>query len=174
MQFNESHFSFCPVCGAKLESRTLKDKEPIRLICSACKFVYYLDPKVAVCSIVEWGDCIVLTKRAMNPQKGKWVLPGGYVDRGESVEAAALREIEEECGIQTRLTGLHGLYSYTGNLVVLVVYRALYVSGELSARDETLEAKLFLPSQIPWDELAFVSTRDSLRDYCELKGLSLD
>jgi hypothetical protein len=69
---------------------------------------------------------------------------------------------------------LHGLYSYTGNLVVLVVYRALYVSGELSARDETLEAKLFLPSQIPWDELAFVSTRDSLRDYCELKGLSLD
>jgi ADP-ribose pyrophosphatase YjhB (NUDIX family) len=90
------------------------------------------------------------------------------------VEAAALREIEEECGIKTRLTGLHGLYSYTGNLVVLVVYRALYISGELSARDETLEARLFLPSQIPWDELAFASTGDSLKDYCKLKGLTLE
>ncbi|RPI75093.1 MAG: NUDIX domain-containing protein [Desulfobacteraceae bacterium] len=173
MQFNESHFSFCPVCGAKLESRALKDQEPLRLICSACKFVFYLDPKVAVCSIVEWDDHIVLTKRAFNPQKGLWVMPGGYVDRGESVEAAALRETEEECGIQTRLTGLHGLYSYAGNWVVLVVYRALYISGELSARDETLEAKLFEPSQIPWDELAFDSTRDSLRDYCKLKGVAL-
>jgi ADP-ribose pyrophosphatase YjhB (NUDIX family) len=171
MQTHENNFSFCPVCGAKLESRFLKNKEPSRLVCSACEFVFYLDPKLAVCSIIEWNNRIVLTKRSIQPQKGKWVIPGGYVDRGESVEAAALRETEEECGIKTRLTGLHGIYSYPGKLVVVIVYRALYLSGELKAQDETLEARLFDLREIPWDELAFTSTKDSLKDYCRAKGL---
>ncbi|MBP1739751.1 MAG: hydrolase, partial [Deltaproteobacteria bacterium] len=84
-------FQYCPVCGGTLHSRILKLEEPERLVCSKCDFVFYLDPKVVACSIVEMDGQIVLLKRAIDPQKGKWVLPGGYVDRGEEVKAAALR-----------------------------------------------------------------------------------
>jgi len=83
-----------------LHSKALKPEEPDRLVCSTCDFIFYLDPKVVACSIVEMEGRIVLLKRAIDPQKGKWVLPGGYVDRGEEVKAAALRETEEECGLK--------------------------------------------------------------------------
>ena len=84
---NDVEFQYCPVCGGKLNSKNLKTDEPDRLVCTKCSFVFYLDPKVVACSIVEMDGRIVLLKRAIDPQKGKWVLPGGYVDRGEEVKA---------------------------------------------------------------------------------------
>jgi ADP-ribose pyrophosphatase YjhB (NUDIX family) len=144
----------------------LKAAEPARLVCSACDFVFYQDPKVAACSVVEQDHRIVLVQRGIHPQKGKWVLPGGFVDRGEEVRAAALRETEEECGIQTRIRDLLGIYSYPGMPVVVVVYLAERLSGELVARDECTAVKLVFPEEIPWGDLAFPSTVDALRDYC--------
>ena len=117
MMHEEVEFRYCPVCGGTLHSRTLKPEEPDRLVCSKCDFVFYLDPKVVACSIVEMDGRIVLLKRAIDPQKGKWVLPGGYVDRGEEVKAAALRETEEECGLKIRTKELLGLYSYPGRIL---------------------------------------------------------
>ena len=84
-------FRFCPVCGGRLATRSLKENEPDRMVCSACEFVFYLDPKVVACAIVEWDGKIVLLKRYIDPQKGKWVIPGGYVDRGEEVKSAMER-----------------------------------------------------------------------------------
>lgn len=144
---------------------TLKDQEPERLTCSQCAYVFYLDPKVVACSIVEMDNRILLLKRAIDPQKGKWVMPGGYVDRGEEVTSAAIRETEEECGLKTRIKHLHGVYSYPGRMAVVVVYVAEYVSGELIAGDESEEAKLYRPEEIPWGDLAFRSTTNALRDY---------
>lgn len=161
----EHHYQFCPVCGEKLRVLKLKNNDPPRLVCSACSYVFYLDPKLAVLSIVEMDGKIVLLRRGIQPQKGKWVMPGGYVDRGESVEEAALRETEEECGIKTRIKGLLGVYSYTGRPVVVVAYVAEVLSGELAPGDEALEVGLFGQEEIPWEELAFPSTRDALRDY---------
>jgi ADP-ribose pyrophosphatase YjhB (NUDIX family) len=117
---------------------------------------------------VEKEGKIVLLRRDIEPQKGKWVMPGGYVDRGEVVEAAALRETEEECGLQIRLKNLLGVYSYPGKLEVVVVYVAEVLSGSLMVGDETQAAKLFKTVEIPWEELAFESTQDALRDYCKL------
>ena len=158
-------FKYCPVCGGALHSKILKPEEPERLVCAECDFVFYLDPKVVACSIVEMDGRIVLLKRAIDPQKGKWVLPGGYVDRGEEVRAAALRETLEECGLRIRLKELLGLYSYPGRISVVVVYVAEPLGGELIVGDETAEAELYSPESIPWDKLAFQSTIDALRDY---------
>ena len=162
---NDVEFQYCPVCGGTLGSKTLKPEEPDRLVCSKCSFVFYLDPKVVACSIVEMDGRIVLLKRAIDPQKGKWVLPGGYVDRGEEVKAAALRETEEECGLKIQTKELLGLYSYPGRIAVVVVYAAEPSGGELIVGDETAEVGLYRPESIPWNELAFQSTIDALKDY---------
>jgi ADP-ribose pyrophosphatase YjhB (NUDIX family) len=166
----EYQFKFCPHCGGLLKSSVLRDHEPARLVCSECAFVFYLDPKLVACSVVELDNRIVLLKRDINPQKGRWVLPGGYVDRGEEVEAAALRETKEECGIKIRIRDLLGVYSYTGRIGVVIVYLTEYISGDLIVGDETQEVKLFNAEEIPWDDLAFPSTKDALKDYCKMKG----
>lgn len=163
-------YRFCPVCGRVLESRALKAGEPMRLVCTspACGFVFYLDPKLAVGTIIRMPDGrIVLARRAIEPGFGQWVFPGGYVDRGEEVRAAALREAREEAGIEVRLDGLVGIYSYPGTTAVIIVYLATWTSGELAIDDESSEIRTFRADELPWDALAFSSTGDSLRDYLQ-------
>jgi 8-oxo-dGTP diphosphatase len=166
-------FRFCPVCGSPLEPRVLKIGEPMRLVCtsSACGFVFYLDPKVAVGTIIGMPDGrIVLVKRAVEPGHGLWVFPGGYVDRGEDVRLAAVREAREEAGIEIRLDGLVGIYSYAGSTPVVIVYRATWTRGNLAVDDENSEIRLFTAADLPWNELAFRSTREALRDYLASPG----
>ena len=86
-------YSFCPKCGGALESKVLKAFEPTRLVCSRCRFVFFLDPKVAAGALFKLDGSIVLLQRGIEPSYGKWVFPGGYVDRGETVEGAAIREV---------------------------------------------------------------------------------
>jgi 8-oxo-dGTP diphosphatase len=148
----------------------LKITEPKRLVCTnaACGFVFYLDPKIAVGTIIDaGGGRIVLVKRAIEPGYGKWVFPGGYVDRGEEVTLAALREAREEAGVDVRLDHLINVYSYAGRAPVIIVYAATMISGELAVDDEGLEIREFTLDEIPWDDLAFQSTREALRDYID-------
>jgi ADP-ribose pyrophosphatase YjhB (NUDIX family) len=156
---------FCPHCGAGLAPRQIKLGEPERLVCTACDFVHYADPKVAAGCIVETGGGIVLLRRAIDPGYGKWVFPGGFVDRGERVEDAARRETLEESCLEVRVTSLLNVYSYPGRPIVVVVFTAEALGGELQAADESLEARAFPPAEIPWNDLAFPSTFDALRDY---------
>ena len=159
-------YRFCPVCGDTLVSKLLKPGDPERLVCTGCRFVLYLDPKVAVGTIIAMpDDRIVLVRRAIEPGYGRWVFPGGYVDRGEVVSAAAVREAREEAGLEIRLNGLVSIYSYEGRPPVIIVYAATATSGELQHDDESLEIRTFPDADIPWDELAFSSTREALRDY---------
>lgn len=168
---DESHsYQFCPRCGGALDRRLLKPAEPERPVCARCGFVFYLDPKIAVGTIIRTpSERIVLVRRAIDPGYGKWVFPGGYVDRGEPLTAAAVREAREECGLDVRLDGLVNIYSYAGRAAVIVVYAASSVGGTLCVDDECLETAEFDPAAIPWDDLAFPSTRDGLDDY--LAGL---
>jgi ADP-ribose pyrophosphatase YjhB (NUDIX family) len=163
-----SEFRFCPRCGGNLDFRPVKAGEPQRLVCRACDFVFFLDPKVATGVIFSLNGGIVLVRRAIEPRSGKWVFPGGYVDRGESLEAAALREVKEESGLDVRLTRLLGAYSYPGNAVIIIVYAGEVTGGILQTDDENQDIRPFLPTELPWAELAFPSTTQALRDYLGL------
>jgi 8-oxo-dGTP diphosphatase len=162
----ELEYRFCPACGGGLGTRVLKEGDPERLVCGVCGFVFYMDPKVAVGTIIRMPDHrLVLVRRAIEPGYGLWVFPGGYVDRGEEITEAAIREAREECGLHVRLDGLINIYSYKGRVPIIIVYAASVVGGELCTDDECLESGLFRPDEIPWDELAFRSTGEALRDY---------
>ena len=167
------HFDFCPKCSSRFDRRVLKTGEPPRLVCVACEFVLFLDPKVATGCIAEIDGGIVLVRRSIEPGYGKWVFPGGYVDRGERVEQAAAREMLEESGIEVAVGTLLGVYSYEQRPIVVIVYTGTVTGGTLTAADESLEALTFAPDRLPWDRLAFPSTFDALRDYIQQRyGLS--
>ena len=161
-------FRFCPRCGGTLDKRQLKTNEPRRLVCRDCSFIFYQDPKVVAGTLFTLDGGIVLLKRGVEPALGKWVFPGGYVDRGESVRDAAIRETKEESQLDVRLGALLNVYSYPRSPNVIVVYTAEVIGGELAAADECTEARLFSGSDLPWEELAFDSTKDALLDYVEL------
>src|SRR5689334_22374238 len=82
-------YRFCPRCGGTLSSRVVKPGEPDRLVCDACGHIFYLNPKIASCAISQIEGRVVLLRRGIEPQYGKWVFPGGFVDRGETVHGAA-------------------------------------------------------------------------------------
>lgn len=146
----------------------VKAGEPPRLVCTACGFVFYLDPKVASGAVFSFNGGIVLVRRAIEPSYGKWVFPGGYVDRGETLEGATIREVKEESGLDVRLVRMLSTYSYPGNPVILAVFLGEVTGGSLRLDDESLDIRAFPPSDIPWDDLAFPSTRAALQDYLGL------
>lgn len=161
-------YRFCPRCGGSLGRRRLKPHEPERLVCGACSFIFYLDPKIAAGTLFTIDNRVALLRRAIDPAMNRWVFPGGYVDRGESVPEAAIRETKEESHLDVKVNSLLGVYSYSGSPNVIVVYAAEVIAGELKAGDESVEAQTFAPAEIPWDDLAFPSTREALRDYVRL------
>lgn len=163
-------YKFCPKCGAGFERRRLKEFEPERLVCPSCSFVFYLNPKVAAGAVVEYQDRIVLLRREIAPRAGFWVHPGGFVDRGETLEAAARRETREEVGLDIEIDRLLGAYSFEASEVVVVTFAARAVGGAPIVGDESLEVSLFAPDELPWDQLAFPSTELALKQYLKTIG----
>lgn len=125
--------------------------------------------------MVRWDDGrVILLKRAQKDRAhGLWILPGGHVDQGEVAEEAALREVAEETGLQVELDRLLGVYTYPGNPVLLIVYLAHPIGGELLAGQEALDIALFDPAQIPWDELGYYSTGQAIKDMLSLQKAGL-
>ena len=139
--------NFCQRCGSELVETTVSVHG--RPSCPRCGYVVYLDPKLAAVSLVSVDSKLVLVRRAIEPKMGFWSYPGGYVDRGETVEDAAIREVKEETNLDIELTGFIGLYSSSDRPVVVAVYSAIVVGGDLSAGEEVQEAGLFDPSNVP-------------------------
>lgn len=165
-------YRFCPKCGGALEKRVVEEHDPReRLVCARCSFIFYLDPKVAVGTIVRGPEGFLLLKRSIEPGYGKWTFPGGYVDRGESPEEAAVREAEEETGVRIRLGPLQSLYTFRMRGIIMLVFEAEARDGVAGPTAEALEVRWTTPSEIPWRELAFPSTRSALRDYLVSRGL---
>lgn len=165
-----SLYRFCPQCGGRLEKRLIKPREPQRLVCTACGFIFYIDPKLSVIAVIPMEKGVVMVRRAIDPGYGLWVVPGGFVDMGEVVEDAVVRETLEETFLTVRPIQLLNIYSYPDHRPIIAAYVTEYVSGELGAGDETLEARIFDLKEIPWAKIAFSSTKEALREYISRYG----
>lgn len=152
---------FCQRCGHELAERTIEAK--LRAYCPDCGFVVFLDPKVAAVVLMEIDGKLVLVRRANEPGIGLWSFPSGYVDRGEAVEDAAVREVKEETGLDVDLTGMVGLYSRSGGPVILAVYTARVSGGHLVPGEEVTGAETFHPDELP--PLPFPHDYEILRDW---------
>lgn len=158
----------CTRCGGSLESRFIDFEQRTRLVCSKCSSINYLNPKVIAAAIPRQGARIWLLRRSIEPGMGCWTFPGGYVDLGEPVPDAAIRETLEETLLDIRLDGLLNVYSYTNVGVVVVVYCATVTGGNAGVTSESQEVRAFELSEIPWAELAFLSTHDALSEYVQV------
>ncbi len=138
---------FCQYCGGGLEIEQVEERPRPR--CSACGVTVFEDPKLAAVTLVARDGKLALVRRGVEPHLGRWSFPSGFVDRGERVEDAAVRETLEETGLHVRLTGLVGLYSDTGQPVALAVYAAEVVRGELAAGHDAECASFFTIDEMP-------------------------
>jgi ADP-ribose pyrophosphatase YjhB (NUDIX family) len=138
---------YCLWCASPLEIRLIDGRD--FKACPSCHFVEYVDPKVAVATIIPWEGGILLGRRSISPGKGAWSFPSGYVNRGEKLEDAAAREVWEEINLRVRINRLVGVYSRSGQAVILVVYAADVLEGEPVAADEMSEVAAFPPDQLP-------------------------
>jgi ADP-ribose pyrophosphatase YjhB (NUDIX family) len=150
---------FCPRCASAIS----KDA-PRSLRCPSCGFIMFFNPKPVAAAIPRDLDGnVVLLRRGFDPSAGLWTFPGGFVDLGESVADAAVRETREEIGVDATLDGLVGVYSRATDRVMLVVYAATIADAPQTTA-EAPEVRAFAPSELPWDEMAFWSTTAALRD----------
>lgn len=143
----ESAARFCLRCGAELENRDVFGRS--RPVCPRCGYVHFEDPKVAVGVVAERGGEILLTRRNHEPRMGGWSFPSGYVDAGEEVERAAVREAFEETGIRVELERLLGIYQEPGSRVIYIAYAARAGTGEPVADSESLEVRFFPAGALP-------------------------
>ena len=151
---------YCPRCA---HPATID--YPRSISCVHCGYGAYFNPKpvAAAIPVTETG-AVILLRRAFDPGKHLWTFPGGFVDLGESVEDAAHRETDEELRLQIELNDLVGVYSRPDSHIVLIVYAA-GTRDRPRTTEEATEVATFTRTQIPWDELAFWSTRDALEDF---------
>ncbi|HEY8445474.1 MAG TPA: NUDIX hydrolase [Thermomicrobiales bacterium] len=158
---------YCQQCGQPTEEREVEGR--LRPVCVACGAVTYLDPKLAVAVVIERDGRVLFGRRAPGAREaGKWSFPAGFVERGERVEDAAIREAWEEVGLEVTLGPLLGLYSATGEAVVLAVYVAYAERGEPVARDDLDAVGWFAPDALP--ELAFPHDRHILDAWQAMRG----
>ncbi len=157
---------YCSNCGSKVLSKIPKGDDRPRFVCGNCQLIFYENPKIVVGAIPVWDDKILICRRAIHPSIGKWTLPAGYMENGETLQECAIRETQEEAG--ARIINLH---PYAGiNLAhvnqVYFMFRADLARKVYVAGAESLEVKLVTPEQIPWADLAFTSIKVVLKMYC--------
>ena len=143
----------------------------MRQVCADCGFINYENPKIVVGAVCHWGDRLLLCRRAINPRKGHWTLPAGFLELHETVTAGAAREAWEEARARIEIETLLAVYTVPRISQVQLMYRARLVSDDVSAGPESLEVGLFTFDAIPWNDLAFPSVRWALHQYADSKHL---
>ncbi len=134
----------------------------LRAVCTVCHLVHYENPLNVVGTLPVWGDRVLLCKRNIEPRKGKWTLPAGFMELSESVAEGAARETTEEAGAQFEMQELFSILSVPRVGQVHMYFRARLLSEQFDPGHETQEARLFLEEEIPWDELSFKTVRETL------------
>lgn len=157
--------NFCSACGAAVSMQIPAGDSLPRHVCTTCGAIHYRNPRLVVGSLPEWGERILLCRRAIEPAYGKWTLPAGFMENGETVAAAAVRETTEEAQARIELGAMFSLISVPHIDQVHVIYHARLLDLDFAAGMETLELRLFSENEIPWDEIAFRTIHLTLRHY---------
>lgn len=156
---------YCSLCGAPVELRIPPDDNRKRHVCTVCGEVHYQNPKLIIGAIPEWQDQILLCRRAIEPRRGLWTLPAGFMENGESTVEAAARETLEEANAQVSIGELYSMYNLPYINQVHLLFRARLLNLDFSPGAESLEVRLFSEEDIPWDTLAFRPVRFTLQHY---------
>ena len=154
---------FCRACATAVTYRVPADDNRERAVCPACGTVHYENPLNVVGTVPVWGEQVLLCKRAIEPRYGLWTLPAGFLELGETTAQGAIRETIEEAGAQIELGPLFTLLNVVRVGQVHLFYRATMTSPALDPGSETLEARLFREDEIPWDQIAFRTVRETLQ-----------
>ena len=163
-----SHFKHCRACGTAVTYRVPDDGDTrTRAVCPACATIHYENPLNVVGTVPVLGDRVLLCKRNIEPRWGKWTLPAGFMELGESTAQGAARETDEEAGAQFELGELFTLLNVIRVGQVHLFYQARLLSDTFNPGTETLEARLFKEDEIPWDDIAFRTVHITLERFFE-------
>lgn len=156
---------FCTACGSPTELKIPVDDELERFVCKTCGLVHYSNPKLVVGCIPEWKGQVLLCKRNIEPGKGKWTLPAGYLENGESVQEGAVRETLEETRATVRNIEPYRLFNILFVDQIYFMFRAELQSDSFGPTNESTEVRLFEEKDIPWDDIAFEVIKQTLEHY---------
>jgi len=156
---------YCSECGAKVVFNSRGGGATPRYVCTACRRIFYQSPRLAAGCVAEWERQILLCRRAIAPAHGLWGLPAGFVADGESVSAAAIRETLEEANVAVKIQQPFALFHIPHANQLRVIYLARLLDNQFKPGPETVEARLFEESQVPWNDLAFTTTHNALKRY---------
>jgi ADP-ribose pyrophosphatase YjhB (NUDIX family) len=159
------HIDHCARCGTRVEQRIPEDDNRERAVCPSCGHVHYINPLNVVGTLPVWEDKVLLCRRNIEPRKGLWTLPAGFMEMGETTEEGACRETDEEAGARIELLGLYSILNVVPAGQVHFFYRARLLDTHFQPGPETIEARLFGEADIPWDELAFRTVRMTLERF---------
>ena len=156
----------CRQCGTAVVYRIPDDGDTkLRAVCPSCHTIHYENPLTVVGTVPYWGDKVLLCKRNIEPRWGLWTLPAGFMELNETTTEGAARETVEEAGAEFEMQDLFTLVNVSRVGQVHLFYRAQLTSDQFDPGHETIEARLFLESEIPWDEIAFHTTRATLERF---------
>ena len=156
---------YCSNCGATVAFRIPPGDSLPRHVCEQCGTIHYQNPKLVVGALAEWGDRILLCRRAIEPRHGMWTLPAGFMENDETTAQAAARETLEEACARIEVGELYTLIDVPHISQVHIVYRARLLDLDFRPGEESLEVALLREDEIPWDRIAFRSIAISLRHF---------
>jgi len=161
--------NFCSLCGQPVVIMIPPDDDRMRHVCTACNAVHYLNPKVVAGCIPVHEDRILLCKRAIEPRAGFWTLPAGFMELGETSLEAAVRETLEEAKARVQVHDLYAVFNLPHVNQVYLMFRSVLLDLDFAPGRESTEVRLFKESEIPWQDLAFATIRQTLQFYFEDK-----
>jgi ADP-ribose pyrophosphatase YjhB (NUDIX family) len=157
--------NYCSNCGKTISFNTPPGDDRPRYICDSCGTIHYQNPLLVVGCIPETDNKILLCRRAIEPCSGKWTLPAGYLENGETVSAGAMRETYEEARANVKIIAPYAMYNISHVNQIYLMFRAHLVDSNFRPGPESSDVKLFFEEEIPWDEIAFTVISKTLRDY---------
>ena len=159
--------NYCSHCGAPVNLKIPAGDSLPRFVCDGCGAIHYQNPKMVVGAIPEWGDRILLCRRAIEPRAGLWTLPAGFMENAETTAQAAARETLEEACARIEVGDMFSLINVPHINQVHILYRARLLDPEFAPGTESLEVRLFDEADIPWDAIAFRTIGLTLRHFFE-------